>query len=112
MKRLELQQIARTLGGIPIWTTFEGSVAHQAGLRYGDIILCVNGRPTPTVQDYFAAKELDSERITLTYFRNGRTTTLTLALRPSSVRIDSVLSNFVRSRAHALVGAIAKRSAN
>jgi C-terminal processing protease CtpA/Prc len=110
MKRLELQQIAHALGGIPIWATFEGSVAHQAGLRYGDIILSVNGKPTPTVKDYFAAKELDSERITLTYFRGGATLTLTLALRPSALKLDSVLADFVQTRARALVRELGKQS--
>ena len=112
--RLELQEIAKTLGGIPIWATFEGSVAHQAGLRYGDIILSVNGQPTPTVDDYFQAKNLHSEEMTLTYFRGGETYTITLALRKSMPvqGVSEVLAQFVATRARALVGEMAKRASN
>jgi C-terminal processing protease CtpA/Prc len=114
MNRKDLQKMARMLGGIPVWSTLEGSVAHEAGLRSGDVILSVNGRPTPTIGDYFSAKAVNRKEMVLTYFRGGATQTITVAFSgwDTYAARAEVIQRFVNSRAVALVGSLAKRHAN
>ncbi|HMJ14181.1 MAG TPA: PDZ domain-containing protein [Polyangiaceae bacterium] len=114
MNRSQLQRIASTLGGIAVWTTCEGSLARAAGLRYGDVILSVNGQPTPSIRAYFRAKSLCSEGMTLTYFRAGRTHAISIPLPRAAAApsVESSLNEFVSSRAVALVDALSKRQAN
>ncbi len=116
MTLTSLQQIAKVLGGLPIWGTFAGSLAHRAGLRYGDIILQVNGKPTPTVADYYKARQLESETMALRFFRNGVTHTITLTLQrpqPSILpRSNDELNDFTRSCAVALVSELGKYDKN
>ena len=112
MRPGDLRQIALILGGIPICTTLEGSIAREAGLRYGDIILRVNGKPTPTVEAYMVAKRLDREKIVVTYFRSGRIHTLALNLQRAATSAPPPLQEFVSSRTNALFAAYSKRLAN
>jgi hypothetical protein len=48
-------------------------------MRYGDIILSVNGKRTRNAQEYVAARELRSEGVELVVFRDGQELTLQLA---------------------------------
>jgi S1-C subfamily serine protease len=114
VNRAQLQRIASTLGGIAVWSTGENSLARAAGLRCGDVILSVNGQPTPTVGAYFKAKALSAERMTLTYFRLGKTHFVSVFLpRPSGAPPRGTgLEDFVATRATALVEELAKRRQN
>ena len=114
MTRADLQRIASTLGGIAVWSTGENSLARAAGLQYGDVILAVNGQPTPSIGAYFKAKALSAERMTLTYFRLGRThhVSVPLARASSPPMSDGPISDFVSTRATALVEALANRRRN
>ena len=52
MRRPEtVQALAKALEGIPLLGCLPGSPSHDAGLRYGDVILEVNGRRVRDVQD-------------------------------------------------------------
>src|SRR4051794_31869054 len=43
MQRKQLEEIAATVKGVPVWGCLPGSTAAEAGVRYGDIVLAVNG---------------------------------------------------------------------
>ncbi len=63
--------LAKALGGIPILGTLDGTPASRAGIRYGDVLLAVNGRPTPTVLDYLEARALRADGMEVVVFRAG-----------------------------------------
>ncbi|HEY6559445.1 MAG TPA: PDZ domain-containing protein [Polyangiaceae bacterium] len=114
MNPAQLQRIATTLGGIAVWSTAENSLARAAGLRYGDVILSVNGEPTPSIRAYFKAKALSADRMTLTYFRLGRThyVSVPISRASSPPASDSSLQDFVSTRATALLQAVTNRRLN
>jgi len=80
--RRQLAQLATALGGIPIWSCLPGSAAARLGVRYGDVILSVNGRPTPTVSAYVEARNVRRDGLSVVVFRDGREHTLEVALDP------------------------------
>jgi S1-C subfamily serine protease len=63
--------IAKALEGIPVLGTLGGTPAARAGIRYGDILLSVNGMRTRTVLDYVEAKALRSTGMEIVVFRAG-----------------------------------------
>ncbi len=76
----EIARVARLLRGIPVWEVFPDSAAEHAGIRFGDVILSVNGVPTPTFQKFLAAGADHLESLEFEVFRNGER----LRLRPVS----------------------------
>ena len=58
ISRKQLEEMAATVQGIPVWGCLPGSTAAEAGVRYGDIVLGVNGMPTPGIDEYLAARKL------------------------------------------------------
>jgi C-terminal processing protease CtpA/Prc len=48
-------------------------------MRYGDIILSVNGKPTRNAKEYVEARKLRAEGAELVVFRDGREITIELA---------------------------------
>ncbi len=67
-----IERLARTLGGIPVWAVPPGSSARQAGVRFADIILSVNGVPTPTFDDFLRAGRAQLTPLEFKVFRDGR----------------------------------------
>ena len=82
--RRQLAQLAAALGGIPIWSCLPGSAAARLGVRYGDVLLSVNGRPTPDVEAYVEARGLRSDGLAIVVFRDGREHTFELSLETRS----------------------------
>jgi C-terminal processing protease CtpA/Prc len=80
--RRQLAQLAAALGGIPIWSCLPGSAAARIGVRYGDVIVSVNGRPTPNVTAYIEARNARDDGLSVVVFRDGREHTLEVALEP------------------------------
>lgn len=78
MNRDDMQKIATTMGGILILGVMDGSPTAQAGIKYGDILLSVNGVPTPDFQAYVDAKELDAEGMSFQVFRDGKVEDFTI----------------------------------
>src|SRR5689334_16642673 len=58
ISRKQLEEIAATVRGVPVWGCLPGSTAAEAGVRYGDIVIGVNGVPTPTIDEYLEARKL------------------------------------------------------
>lgn len=63
--------LAKALDGIPILGTLAGTPAARAGVRYGDVLLWVNGVRTRTVLDYIEAKALRDDGMELVVFSGG-----------------------------------------
>jgi len=75
--------MATILNGIAIWGAVPGSPAAELGVRYGDIVLRVNGVATPTIQDFVEARALSRQHTELELFRDGQLVRLTLVLARS-----------------------------
>lgn len=79
-----LGRLAQLLGGIPVLEWLPGGPAAEAGVRYGDILVSVNGAPTPTLEDYLRALEASDGTPLLRLFRGGCYFELRLRLSRSS----------------------------
>jgi S1-C subfamily serine protease len=84
MSRKQLQEIAQAVSGVPVLGCLPGSTAAEAGVRYGDIVLSVNGVPTPTIDEYLEARKLRSDGFDLRLFRGGEEIIVFVAFRPPS----------------------------
>ncbi|HEY4159585.1 MAG TPA: PDZ domain-containing protein [Polyangiaceae bacterium] len=67
-----IARLAKLLGGIPVWEVEPDSEAADAGLRFGDIILSVNGVATPTFKRFLAAGGAHLDDLVFEVFRNGK----------------------------------------
>ncbi|RYZ07767.1 MAG: hypothetical protein EOO73_10570 [Myxococcales bacterium] len=84
MSRRQLEEIAEAVRGVPVLGCLPGSTSAEAGVRYGDIVLSVNGMATPTIVEYLAARKLRSDGFTLVLFRAGEELTVFVPFRPPS----------------------------
>jgi S1-C subfamily serine protease len=82
MQRKQLEEIAATVKGVPVWGCLPGSTAAEAGVRYGDIVLAVNGVPTPTIVEYLEGRKLRTDGFELRLFRDGAEFTVFVPFRP------------------------------
>jgi hypothetical protein len=80
--REQLREIAATLKGVPIWGCLPGSSADEAGVRYGDIVLAVNGVSTPTIVEYLEGRKLREDGFDLLLFRDGVEFSVWVPFRP------------------------------
>jgi len=80
--------------------TLSGTPAARAGIRYGDVLLSVNGKRTRTVQDYVEAKALRPDGMALVVFRSGTEKIEELAYDDPSSRMDpaAILAELVTLR--------------
>lgn len=69
--RKSLFELARALEGLPVLGALEGTPAARAGVRYGDVLISVNGHRTRTVADYVEAKNLRADGMEIVVFRGG-----------------------------------------
>lgn len=67
----DLQAIAKILGGVPIWGVLPGSAAHRAGMRYGDIVVRVNGIETQNMTQFLKAQDSNRSRVDFEIVRQG-----------------------------------------
>jgi len=78
--RDELSKLAATLGGLAVLGIQPGSPAANMGIRYGDIVLSVNGMPTPDWGAYVQARARQRGEMVVEIFRDGARHTRTLVL--------------------------------
>lgn len=97
--RDELSKLAGKLGGLPVLGCRADSPAAQAGIRYGDILLAVNGVPTPDWSAYMAARALAEAEMVVEIFRGGEHQIHRLALeRNEHVDRYSLLAEMIEQR--------------
>ncbi|MCU1499798.1 MAG: peptidase [Acidimicrobiales bacterium] len=66
-----------------IGSVTDGAGAKEAGLRKGDRILTIDGRPTPAFRDLRSVSEpLKGQTVPVTYERDGRRATVDVRLKP------------------------------
>jgi S1-C subfamily serine protease len=95
----ELTQVANSLRGLPILGCASGSPAARAGLRYGDIVLAVDGSPTPSWTAFFevSARAQAERALQLRVFRPGRELAMTLELARAARSPRAVLETPLRA---------------
>jgi S1-C subfamily serine protease len=84
-----LFELAKAMGGLPVLGCLQGTPAHLAGVRYGDILLSVNGKPTRTFGDYVEAKALRQDGMHIVLFRSGVEEPISLDYHPNRAPMDS-----------------------
>jgi S1-C subfamily serine protease len=88
MRRSLLTELAAALGGLPVFGSLPGSAAERAGIRYGDVLMSVDGQPTPNWDAYLTARDSSGPTITVQLFRDGAEFTVELELDRSH-RLDT-----------------------
>jgi len=83
-----IERVAKVLGGIPVWEVFPESAAADAGVRFGDIILSVNGTATPTFEAFLNAGAAHLSRLEFRVFRNGALLSLSRGHGPRPLRTN------------------------
>ena len=86
LKRSSLTKLAETLGGLPVYGCLPGSPAERAGVRYGDVLLSVDGRATPTWDAYLDAREHSGASISVRLFRDGAELEIDIPLDRTAVQ--------------------------
>ena len=71
--------MAKIYGGIPNLGSLPGSPAEKAGLRWGDIVLAVNGMATPDTDAFVEARKLRTGGAAVRFVRDGKETEVDLA---------------------------------
>jgi S1-C subfamily serine protease len=85
--RKDLHKLAAALGGLPVLGCIPNSSANRAGVVSGDILLSVNGRPTPDWMAFVEARSLNDEAMVCEVFRDGVTREVVVPLH-GSARLD------------------------
>jgi hypothetical protein len=98
ISRSALQELARVAGGIPIWGCLPGSTAAQVGLRYGDILLEVNGMLTPTIDEYLVARDLREDGLDIVFLRDGEKLSRFVPFRVVTEDLREVAAQVVEAR--------------
>ncbi len=93
-------QLAKALDGIPVLGCLDGTPAAKAGVRYGDILLSVNGMRTRSFGEYVEAKGLRRDGMTVVIFRSGVETPIELEYLVDRGPVDtaSLLAELVGKR--------------
>ena len=71
MRTSDVVKIAGIYGGLAFLNSVPGSPAERAGLRPGDVVIAVNGIPTPDVDAFVDARGRRQDGATIRFLRNG-----------------------------------------
>lgn len=96
-ERHMLAKLAATLGGLPVLGCHPGSPADEAGIRYGDIVMAVNGMSTPDWSAFIEARAANKETMKVELFRDGEQLVIELALS-SKIDRSALLAEIIASR--------------
>jgi S1-C subfamily serine protease len=88
LKWEDVTRMAVRLNGVPVLGCRPGSPAARAGVQYGDILLAVNGMPTPDWGSFVEARASGRGRMRVEVFRAGATLTFELTLAPPGEPVD------------------------
>ncbi|HET7500193.1 MAG TPA: PDZ domain-containing protein [Kofleriaceae bacterium] len=88
LKWEDITRMAARLNGIPVLGCRPGSPAERAGVRYGDILMAVNGMPTPDWASYIEARAADPTAMRIELFRAGETLVFAFALAAPGEPVD------------------------
>jgi len=98
ISRKQLEDIAATVQGIPVWGCLPGSTAAEAGVRYGDIVVEVNGMLTPSIDEYLAARALRKDGLQLRIFRAGVELEMFVKFRPPTDTLEALTEQIADGR--------------
>jgi len=87
----ELSKLAGALNGLPVLGCLAGSPAEQAGVKYGDVLLSVDGKPTTSWDDFILARREAKGQFTVRLFRAGEELELVVPLRQVAARTPAEL---------------------
>lgn len=71
LKITDFFEIARIYGGLAYLGSIRGSPAEKARLKRGDVVLAVNGVPTPDLMSFLQARALREGGATVRFVRDG-----------------------------------------
>jgi S1-C subfamily serine protease len=98
ISRKQLEDIAATVQGVPVWGCLPGSTAAEAGVRYGDIVIEVNGIRTPSIDEYLTARALRTDGLELRIFRAGAELTMFVKFRPPTDTLEALTDQLADGR--------------
>jgi S1-C subfamily serine protease len=78
LNRHDCYEIAAIYGGVPVLGALPDSPAARVGIRFGDVLLELNGRRTSTIDDVLEARTGEETTLTAKVIRNGVELTLEL----------------------------------
>jgi predicted metalloprotease with PDZ domain len=98
--RQSLFALAKALEGIPVLGSLSGTPAARAGIRYGDVLISVNGMRTRTVLEYVEAKALRTDGMDVVVFRSGTEKLERLAFDEPAITPDraAILAELITMR--------------
>src|SRR5580693_3723279 len=85
----QLTKLANALGGLPVLGCKPGSPAARAGIRYGDVVLAVNGTPTPDWSAYAEARRRRTGSMHVAVFRDGEELAIELVFDAAPLDLPS-----------------------
>lgn len=106
LDRNELTKLAAALGGLPVLACRAGSPAAVAGIRYGDIVLSVNGVETPDWSAFIAGRTKSNTEMRVELFRDGERLTFDLLLDAAPIDPPTLLAEILAERIVPLAPAI------
>lgn len=71
MKNSDFYQVAEIYGGLAFLGSLPGSPAEAAQLQRGDVVISVNGIPTPDLTSFLRARQAREGAATVVYIRDG-----------------------------------------
>ncbi len=100
VSKSQLFALARALEGVPVLGALGGSPAARAGIRYGDVLLSVNGIRTRSIMDYLQAKALRMNGMEIVVFRGGseQTSELTYTGGGGTPDVSAILAELIMLR--------------
>jgi S1-C subfamily serine protease len=98
ISRKQLEEIAATVEGVPIFGCLPRSTADSAGVRYGDIVLSVNGVRTKSIEQYMAGRARRADGMELRILRAGQELSLFVAFGPPEDDLEAFAGKIAEGR--------------